>query len=451
MLRPFRISGLVMALALLGARGAGAQRVSPTDVDCITCHPNVHATMVGAGEKTAVRCRTCHAQAHAPVDQLYTGVGTDSTVLPDKMYLARVACGECHTGAERGAAAGAPRTAALTRACTSCHGARFEQMLPRWSAAMTAHTQAADAYVASAAADPRLAAQPGARARVAAARASVSLVTAGNGLHNVPGADALLRTAVRTVGDAYRAAGLPVPAAPALGPDPAIEACAYCHYGIETVRGTVAGRSFDHADHVLRAGVACTQCHSAANYFTGTAGQVDPRHGHTTVSAASCNDCHHVKSTLACTTCHQPGALAAHADSATLSLRLTPAGAPASRRVAFRHDAHAAVACASCHTDRSGVRNVAACTTCHEAHHEQAADCTACHGTSVRSFHTAANHLACTQCHARQTVQLLTGNRTFCLSCHVDRRDHHPAQECAPCHMQMSPAEVQARILGGRR
>lgn len=275
-------------------------------------------------------------------------------------------------------------------------------------------------------------------------------MTAGKGVHNVPGADALLRTAVRTVSATYRGAGLAAPPAPALGPDPATVSCAYCHYGIETVRDTVAGLAFDHADHLLRGGVACTSCHSGANYFTGAPGQVDPRHGRTMVTAASCNACHHVTSTVACATCHRRDSLAARTDSVTLPLKLTPVSAPQARMVAFRHGVHADVACASCHTARPDVKAVAECTTCHASHHEQAADCTACHGTNVRTFHTVANHLACTQCHAVQTVQLLTGNRAFCLSCHVDRRDHHPAQECTPCHLQMTPAEVRARILGGR-
>ncbi|MDE3053895.1 MAG: cytochrome c3 family protein, partial [Gemmatimonadota bacterium] len=68
-------------------------------MDCLTCHPSVHATMVGAGEKTAARCLTCHDTAHAAIGKLYTGAGTDSAVLPDRMYLARVACRECHTAA----------------------------------------------------------------------------------------------------------------------------------------------------------------------------------------------------------------------------------------------------------------------------------------------------------------------------------------------------------------
>jgi hypothetical protein len=202
---------------------------------------------------------------------------------------------------------------------------------------------------------------------------------------------------------------------------------------------------------VGRANVACTACHTSADYFVAGTHDPDPRHGRTTLSAASCNDCHHTRSTLSCATCHDATALATRTDSVTLPLHLRPRGAPASRRVAFSHAPHAGEACASCHTSRASVAAVGACASCHESHHRWATDCTACHGTDVRTHHRAANHLACAQCHALPTLQLLTGNRAFCLSCHVDRREHHPDRECAPCHLQLSPADVRSRILGGRR
>jgi Class III cytochrome C family len=446
------VGGLVVALAALGTapRAAAGQRSSPTETDCVACHPSVHATMIAGGQKTAARCLTCHARAHEAVGQLFTGAGTDSAVLPDKMYAARVACRGCHTDAELAATA-ATRTAALTRACTSCHGPSYGGMLSRWTDAMNRRTRLADAYVAGAEADSQLTARPTARSRVASARADVALVIAGNGLHNIPGADALLRSAVGKVGTAYRAAGLAAPTAPALGPDPATVSCAYCHYGVEAASGTLGGQPFSHADHVLRADVACTQCHSSANYFVAGGHEADPAHGKTTVTAAACSACHHVSSGLACTTCHLPQVVASRPEPVTLPLILRPPDAPTSRAVDFRHGAHATLACTSCHASPASIRSVAACTSCHVAHHRQATDCTACHGTGLLAVHTAKEHLACAQCHARETLALVTGNRTFCLACHVDRRDHHPGRDCAPCHLQMSPAEVQAKILGGQR
>jgi len=421
---------------------------SPVGLDCTSCHPGVHATMTGKGVEASARCATCHARAHEATQALFQGLSPDTSLRPDRMFLARVGCRSCHTDATLADTAAGPRLAAIGRACTGCHGSRYGDMLTRWHEGLGWRSRVADAYVSAAGADTRLAARPGAQAELRSARADVTLVIHGGGLHNVVGSDALLRSAIRNVGAAYRGAGVPVPPPPALGPDPAAVSCAYCHYGIEAVGATMFGQRFSHADHVVRAGVACSQCHSSADYFAAGGRQPDPGHGKTTVTAAACSACHHVTSALTCTTCHHQQDLATRTDSVTLPLHLRPAGAPTSREVAFRHGAHSTVECTRCHASRAAITTVVACTACHEAHHREAADCSACHTTRLLASHTAADHLVCTQCHARETLALLTGDRTFCVSCHVDRRNHQPSRECAPCHMQMSPTEVQARILG---
>ena len=450
------VGGLVAGLAaatLVAWTSAGAQRTRAAadseNLDCTSCHPNVHATMPDTGQVASGRCTACHAKAHEAVRWLYAGTGADSTIRPDRMFDARVGCRGCHTDSALAARADAPKLAAVERACTSCHGTRFEKILPRWSRSMARRIQLAEGYLTDARAEARFAKHAGAQAQLRAATADLGRVVKGRGLHNVPGSDALLRSAIRKTGAAYRVAGLQVPPPPALGPDPARVSCAYCHYGIETARDSVFGQSFDHADHVVRADVACTTCHSSANYFTAGERNVDAAHGKTTVTAAACNACHHVTSKLVCTACHAPQALAGRAEPVTLPLKLQPATAPQSREVAFRHEAHARVECTACHTSRTEIRAVVACTTCHESHHRQAADCTACHGTTLLATHTASNHLACATCHGRSTLELLTGNRAFCTSCHTDRRAHFAKRECSTCHLQMSPAQVREKILGG--
>ena len=417
-------------------------------LDCMSCHPRAHAITVPGGRSASVLCTTCHQREHEAVQALFRGRAADSVLQPDRMFLARVGCRACHTNAALAATTPALRLAAFTRACTSCHGSRFQTMLPRWSEAMGRHTRDVDAYVTAASADRSLEGRDGVRARLDSARANVSLVVKGVGVHNVVGADALLRSAVRKTGAAYTRAGLPIPSTPALGPDPSAGSCAYCHYGVETASGTIFGQSFRHADHVASTDIACTRCHSSATYFVGTGGQPDPAHGKTTVTAAECSACHHVTSSLACTACHTRQSLAGRAETVTMPLHLQPKGAPTSRAVAFTHDAHAAVACVNCHTSRAAVVTVASCATCHDAHHRQAADCATCHGPKLLVVHKTADHLICAQCHARATLELLTGDRTFCVSCHVDKRDHKPGRECAPCHLQLSPTEVKDRILG---
>ncbi|MHB1861579.1 MAG: cytochrome c3 family protein [Gemmatimonadaceae bacterium] len=457
--RRWIVHGLVVALATAALvawtpgrqsprRRAMPRPSTPMELDCTGCHPGVHATMTGKGAEASARCATCHVRAHEATEALFQGMGPDTTLQPDRMFVARVGCRSCHTDASLRDTAAGPRLDAIGRACTGCHGARYRDMLTRWHDGLTWRAQVAAAYVSAAEADRRLAARPGAQADLRSASADVTLVIRGGGVHNVLGSDALLRSAIRNVASAYRVARLSAPRPPVLGPDPGAVSCAYCHYGIEAVDATMFGQTFSHADHVVRADVACSQCHSSADYFAAGGRQLNPGHGKTTVTAAACSACHHVTLALACTACHRQQDLASRTDSVTLPLHLRPAGAPSSRWVAFRHGAHSAVDCTRCHASRAAITTVVVCATCHEAHHRQAVDCSACHSTTLLASHTAAEHMVCAQCHAPGTLALLTGDRTFCVSCHVDRRNHQPSRECAPCHMQMSPDEVQARILG---
>ncbi len=450
---------LLAAAAVVAGAASPATRTSPAaaeppttaaPLECTACHPKVHEARLGTGPEWSRACTGCHEHVHAEIRTLYAGSTAAPAVAPDPMSVARVGCRGCHTDEALNARGEAARVAALQRACTACHGERYAFMLPQWRAAAARRTHAVQTYVASANADTRLRRPPEAVAALRAATERLSLVLRGDGLHNPAGADALLRSALDGAAAAYRAAGVAPPSRPALGPDPATNACATCHYGVETVLATLGGKRFSHADHVVDGDVACTTCHSDATYFRAGGRSLDPRHGRTSVGTADCSSCHHRTSGLACTACHAPAELPARAAAVTMPLRLRPAGAPATREVAFRHAVHAAVACERCHTSPRTPRATAACSTCHEAHHRDATACATCHGTNVKAAHEAKDHLACTQCHARETVALLTMDRPFCLTCHTDRADHQPGRECAPCHMQLTPAQLREKILGER-
>lgn len=417
-------------------------------IDCVGCHAAVHGRTYRADLQQSSTCIACHPRAHQAILTLFSGA--NPALRPDRMYRARVGCRSCHSDAAMNSTGAERRLIAIQQACASCHGSGYAMMLPRWNDALMARNQAVAAYLAAASAESQLVRRSGAGAQLASARADMTLLRDGVGLHNVPAADALLRSAVRKVGSAYRDAGVPIPPPPPLGPDPATVSCAYCHYGIEGASATTFGETFRHADHVLRADVACSQCHSSADYFATSTRRFDPRHGKTTVTAAACGTCHHVTSALTCTRCHDSRGLAQRTSPVTIPLRLRPAGAPTSRAVAFAHGPHATIDCQRCHTSRTAIATAVACTTCHVAHHREARDCTGCHGTKLLAAHTAADHLTCARCHETAALELLTGDRTFCLSCHVGLREHQPGRECATCHLQMSPAEVQAAILGRR-
>lgn len=423
--------------SLLGAaRGAGG--VATLRTECADCHPAAHDVRAGRGAAVSAACVDCHETVHEPIQAFYAGAVSGTEVPPDTMFVARVACAGCHADTTFAAPAGAERLAALDAMCTSCHGERFGGMLGRWRSGVTWRAQTVAAYVGQAAADARLASGP-ARERVQAGREALLLLQSAGALHNIHGADRLFRAAVDSTVAAYRGAGIAAPPRPALGPDPAREACLGCHYGIEASRTTAFGERFDHASHVVRTDIACSDCHSDAGYFAGgstEAGverELDPRHGRTTVTAAACASCHHKPAAVtACSACHAPGEMRGRYLVAT-TMRVAP-NATRRRELPFRHEEHGTLRCESCHAPAAGMAATnATCTSCHEPHHQPDVTCSSCH-VGAKPLHTRQAHIGCAGCHDAAKVAPLQPTRPVCQSCHVDMVNHNPGRECVQCH-----------------
>lgn len=421
---------------------------STVALNCLTCHREPHGVVLGREPEWAAACVGCHSEAHRAIQTIYTGLAAGDRVFPAKMFVARVACDACHSEVALAAPSSELQIAAINEACVACHGATYGRMLPRWTRSMARRTAAVSRYLADAVARAPLREAGATDTLIASASGDLGLVLTGRGVHNIPAADALLRSALTRAVDAYRAAGLEVPEPPHLGPNPATLSCGHCHYGVEAARDTIFGSVFDHAEHLLQAEIACSACHSEADYFVrGTRG-LDPEHGLTTLTASSCSDCHHVDSRLDCIRCHEPATVATRARPITLRLEIGAAEAPVSREVIFEHSDHGEVGCTECHTARTDPSRVASCSSCHSEHHGDVAECTTCHGGETLAAHTVEHHFACADCHDRETLEQLTIGRAFCLSCHTDQATHRVGRECTPCHMQVSPAEVKSRILG---
>lgn len=428
---PLRGDSLVGA-----ARGAGGQATLRSE--CLACHPAVHDAPLGRGRGPLAACLVCHETDHEPIQAFYAGAVQGMPVPPDTMFLVRVSCAECHTDSTFAAPPGAARLAALDGMCTSCHGERFAGMLARWARGVQWRSRAAAAYVSRAAADPRLE-DESARRRIRIARDAIDLVRTAGPLHNVRGADQLFRAAIDSTVAAYRESDVPAPARPSLGPDPARIACLGCHYGVEAARTTVFGETFDHASHVVRSEIGCTECHSDASYFAVGAGEggksreIDPRHGRTSITARACAECHHTSAAgaTACTSCHQPAELRGARPVAT-AMRVTPS-VTRQRQLPFRHEQHGALRCESCHAPSVSRQATAACTSCHGEHHRPDISCVSCHA-DAKAVHTRQAHLGCAGCHDATKVASLQPTRAVCQSCHADMTDHNPGRDCAQCH-----------------
>lgn len=181
-------------------------------------------------------------------------------------------------------------------------------------------------------------------------------------------------------------------------------------------------------DHVRHRELGCKECHS-----------VSEAHGTVTVrSSRDCQSCHHDPRTVrrGCQQCHGPEEIEVARD-VSLPMRLEASGASRTRAAAFDHDAHAEIACASCHGESVTRAATVACESCHLDHHRPTAQCTDCHGDPPPDSHTLAVHTdgcAGSGCHPDATYGRLTVGRETCLACHSVLADHEPGQACARCH-----------------
>ncbi|HEX9164464.1 MAG TPA: cytochrome c3 family protein, partial [Gemmatimonadales bacterium] len=319
-------------------------------VECSQCHSEIQHKLVKEAVAVELDCKSCHSKAHDAQLQLYAGTGGHQTgTTPSKMFQARVSCLGCHEesakirGHEKVQVAG-------EASCLSCHGVRYNNILPSWQKEMDLRVSRVAPVVARARAVLN-AAGPGRRGAADSllrlAEENLDLVRIGKPAHNVAFADELLRASLDLVRAAVKAGRLPY-AVPALDLGPRVEetTCSACHLGVE--RATVSfrgGGTFPHEPHVLRGGLTCAQCHTPFD-----------QHGGTRISTtASCQDCHHSQAKPTdCAACHRG------------------AGSPGGGVMkvggaAFPHGAHqrALPTCAPCHAAPSMTIAAFSCTDCH--------------------------------------------------------------------------------------
>lgn len=436
-------------------------------MSCSRCHEPVEHHVIRLASALALDCASCHAPGDAalnpPVDstvhlasqELYVGLDPHHPDIdPAVKFTARVSCTGCHTTESTALPAGSPEQLRLIREeCDACHGARFGALLQPWVEGSRQNASRVGAYVRAAAADPLVRNTPEADSLARSAVSAWDQVSTGGGVHNLPAADALLREALASAAASYRLAGAAVPARPALGPDPADVACLRCHYGVQTVAGPFQGETFGHDAHVVAGALNCSRCHGSAELFQPGGATFDPAHGQTRIATSDCAMCHHVDRAGDCTTCHARSEVAALRVRADLTVHIRRGDLERDRTVDFSHDAHTTVSCVQCHN--AGVTQTAsACGDCHESHHDGSGaptSCTTCHGTDIRSRHQRTDHLMCGACHATETLTLFErADRRFCLQCHTERGDHKPEDECATCHLLISPEEAMRQILQAR-
>lgn len=394
--------------------------IADHNVECAQCHVPIEHRVVSLTGTYELDCSSCHRSVHERQQRMYAGLGGHGTEnMPDAMFLANVTCQGCHEltatvkGHEQVQLAG-------EASCMSCHGIRYANILPSWQQEMARKVAEVERVVRGARAT--LSATP-VRHRSTAdsllrlATENIEFVRDGKGAHNIMFADQLLRASLDFVGVAVKTGSLPyrVPAID-LGPSVGTNACLRCHLGVERREVAFHGNAFGHEAHVLRGGLACSQCHTGLDDHGGTR----------LTSPASCNACHHGKiAPMNCARCHAG-----------------PGGAPATSiglaTGDFSHEVHrgAGLQCSACHTPPAMRAEDLDCDTCHDLHHQAEATCLSCHREGVQAKHdrSFAHTVACTQCHGAKVQGVRRWSREVCTVCHADRVEHNAPVNCVQCH-----------------
>lgn len=193
--------------------------------------------------------------------------------------------------------------------------------------------------------------------------------------------------------------------------------------------------------HERHASLTCHACHRPGE-----------AHGRLVVrTKQDCQSCHHsTAQRTACSTCHAPSEIAA-TYSTKLQMRATVWQGARDRELPFRHALHEKLECRSCHTGGADLTPKKTCTSCHEQHHQPAANCKSCHTGGAVGHPREATHQSCTGagCHQDPPIVALEPTRNVCLTCHVKQVDHKPGGDCATCHLVPWHAAARAVSRGG--
>ncbi|MGC9026691.1 MAG: hypothetical protein ACP5JP_04050 [bacterium] len=114
--------------------------VTKEHLTCDKCHTPMHHGEIHMIQALQSNCTDCHSDRHNYQREMYMGIGaTETTNMPDSMFLTQVSCEGCHPGSMT-ISAGNPvhtKTRSLketAQACVECHGKPYDKLMYHWIA-----------------------------------------------------------------------------------------------------------------------------------------------------------------------------------------------------------------------------------------------------------------------------------------------------------------------------
>lgn len=217
----------------VSCHGDGAHRIramsSSVALSCVDCHRREHDIEVTAAFPDALTCNRCHTGAHEAQQRMVLGLVADlPTPAPAAKFLAGLTCRSCHQPTRESDPAVPVRGNVDT--CVECHRSEYRVVARWWRDGSAERLRRAMTYARTAEGRLGEGAGPEAAAELAAAGRMLTLVETAGGVHNLRLAHQLLGAASERVGQAYTLAGRAVPPPPALGREPSMGLCSFCHY-----------------------------------------------------------------------------------------------------------------------------------------------------------------------------------------------------------------------------
>jgi hypothetical protein len=210
---------------------------SAVDLQCTDCHARAHALEVAPLFPSPDACTDCHTDVHQSQQRLVLGLVTElEAPAPSEKFMAGLTCRSCHAAAPGTGPEAVLNEASARRAsapaCVSCHRTEYATVLRWWTEGDRSRVEATSRFVEAGVRALSGGSSPtdSLSAELEEARRLVALVREGRGVHNLPLSHRLLQEATDRVAAAYQARGLGVPATPALGRQPRMGLCSYCHY-----------------------------------------------------------------------------------------------------------------------------------------------------------------------------------------------------------------------------
>ena len=364
--------------------------------ECVTCHNGTIATAPSNHSGFGTDCVSCHDGMDRPslTDCASCHVGKPGSTAPQVTYAGTLACadGGCHAKVKNHA--GTPITKA---ACSTCHETHYATL----GTCGTCHTDTAGYHHGAKKAIPLDDCAACHDGGIAAAPAG----------HSSYGSD-----------------------------------CTSCHKGMDVPSGQ------------------CLTCHNKAQgkvpavKYTNDLSCGDVRchgkvrnHQGTSIAAAPCTTCHqeHYKSLGTCATCRTAPVQYHHGT--TKATPLAKCETCHDGKIATTKQAHAGLACSTCHDAMTPAPVPSTCQKCHEAATFGAQKCTACHSRSSGMFgdkdqvHSKDPSVACVTCHKPMYADVGP-----CSTCHGSHAAAHHGT-ATPAVTTLTAAVSPKRVGKGAR